>query len=156
MTQLRSKPARGLNAAPRPSPAAAAARAAVRPACATGRAGRALALLALLACLAAPGAGAAAGPTRVQVVAKEFFFILSRRDVPPGPAIVELVNFGQDAHDLRLQRLGSSRVLGTPIIQPGSYYDLHVDLQPGTYELYCSVADHRALGMDTRLIVRRG
>lgn len=96
----------------------------------------------------------AADPTRVQVTAMEFYYVLSRRVVPPGPAIVQLVNFGQDAHDLRMQRLGGGRVYGTPVIQPGHLFNLKIDLESGTYELWCSVANHRALGMQARLVVR--
>jgi hypothetical protein len=117
---------------------------------------RALAALAALALLGAltPEAGANAAPTRVQVVAKEFYYLLSRQAVEAGPAIIQLVDFGQDPHDLRVQRRGGGPVYGTPIIQPGSVYNLRIDLRPGTYELWCSVADHRKLGMEATLIVR--
>ena len=43
-------------------------------------------------------------PARVQVVAHEFSFTLSRTTLKPGTAVIELANFGQDAHDLRVQR----------------------------------------------------
>ncbi len=119
------------------------------------RAAAAAALAAVLVAAWGSALGAAAvNPSRVQVVAKEFFFILSRHSLAAGPAIVELVDFGQDPHDLRLQRVGGGRVYGTPIIQPGAVYDLNVDLQPGTYELWCSIANHRALGMAAKLVVR--
>ncbi len=106
------------------------------------------------AALVAPAASPApVYPNRVQVTAKEYFFALSRRSVPAGPAIVELVNFGEDPHDLRLQRVGTTRAPGTPIVQPGAYYDLEITLQPGRYLLYCSIANHRSLGMQATLIV---
>jgi hypothetical protein len=117
-----------------------------------------IAAAALAAALLAPAVPAAATPARVfpnrvQVVAKEFFFALSRRTIPAGPAIVELVNFGQDAHDLRLQRVGGAHVAGTPIVEPGAYYDLPITLLPGRYLLWCGIANHRALGMQATLIV---
>jgi plastocyanin len=114
-------------------------------------------LAAVLASAAAlvPLAGATTlEPTRVQVVAMEFYYNLSRRTVTAGPAIVQLVDFGQDPHDLRMERVGGTRIYGTPIIQPGTLYNLKLDLLPGTYELWCSVANHRALGMEARLVVR--
>ncbi|HLI57876.1 MAG TPA: hypothetical protein VKY26_12700 [Actinomycetota bacterium] len=116
-------------------------------------------LAVVLAVLGPALTGAQAGrvavpPTRVQVVAMEYYFILSRRSVASGPAIVQLVDFGQDPHDLRLQRVGGGRVYGTPVVQPGGIYDLDVNLQPGTYELWCSIANHRALGMQAKLVVR--
>jgi hypothetical protein len=115
----------------------------------------------LAAALLAPAAATAATPARVfpnrvQVVAKEFFFALSRRTVPAGPAIVELVNFGQDGHDLRMQRVGGAHVSGTPIVEPGAYYDLPITLLPGRYLLWCGIANHRALGMQAMLIVTPG
>jgi plastocyanin len=110
-------------------------------------------ILALLA-LAVP-ASAASPPARVQVVAKEFSLSLSRPSVKAGPAIVELANFGQDAHDLRLQRVGGAKVYGTPIVQPGAIHDLSLRLLPGRYRLWCSLGNHRALGMVATLVVRR-
>jgi hypothetical protein len=101
-----------------------------------------------------PGAaGSAVAPARVQVSAKEFFFSLSRRTVVAGPAIVELVNFGEDPHDLRLERLGGGRVWKTPLVYPGAYYDLNATLVPGRYRLWCSIANHRKLGMTAVLTV---
>jgi plastocyanin len=116
-----------------------------------------VAALATLAVLL-PGATSAKpiNPTRVQVVAKEFYYALSRHSVVAGPSIVELVNFGEDPHDLRLERVGGTRVYGTPIIQPGAYYDLSVKLLPGKYQLWCSVANHRELGMEAVLTVTAG
>ncbi len=102
--------------------------------------------------LAAPGP-ATVNPARVQVSAKEFFFALSRGTVVAGPAIVELVNFGQDPHDLRMERLGGGRLWKTPLVYPGAYYDLDVKLVPGRYRLWCSIANHRALGMQAVLKV---
>ena len=63
------------------------------------------------------------------------------------------MNFGEDAHDLRLQRIGGTRVYRTPVVQPGDYYDLAVTLVPGRYRLWCGVANHRELGMNAVLTV---
>jgi len=108
--------------------------------------------------IAAPTSAALApAPARVQVSAKEFFFSLSRHAVVAGPAIVQLVNFGEDPHDLRLERIGGGRVWKTPLVYPGAYYDLEAKLVPGRYRLWCSVANHRKLGMQAVLtVVRRG
>ena len=71
-----------------------------------------------------------------------------------GPAVIELANFGQDAHDLRVQRIGARHIAGTPVVQPGRRAELTVKLAPGRYSFWCSVADHRARGMRGTLIVR--
>ena len=94
-------------------------------------------------------------PARVQVLAQEFSFTLSRASIAAGPAIVELVNRGEDAHDLRMQRVGGTRVYKWPVVQAGAYADREYRLLPGTYVLWCAVADHRRRGMTTKLVVRR-
>jgi len=114
----------------------------------------AAATLAALAILLPAQAGAKTFPTRVQVTAKEFWYALSSRSVKPGPAIIQFVNFGQDPHDMRVQRVGSTKVYSVPIVQPGDHYDLHITLTPGRYLLWCSIANHRQLGMQATLIVK--
>jgi hypothetical protein len=113
-----------------------------------------LALVAAALVILGVPAGAAT-PARLQVVAREFRFVLSRPSLKAGPAIVELVNFGQDPHDLRMRRIGGTRVYALRIVRPGERAQLRLRLRPGRYLLWCSVANHRALGMRARLVVRR-
>ena len=94
-------------------------------------------------------------PARVQVGAREFSFVLSRQHVKAGRAVVEVVNFGQDPHDLRLRRAGSHHIAGIGLVAPGAHADLTLKLRPGRYSLWCSVGDHRARGMRATLIVIR-
>jgi plastocyanin len=118
----------------------------------------ALAALAAATGLAVVPAHAANGPiriTRVQVTGKEFFYALSRRTVVPGTAIVQFVNFGEDPHDMRIRRVGGTRTYRTPLVQPGGYFDVELKLAPGRYRLWCSVANHEALGMKALLTVRK-
>jgi plastocyanin len=93
-------------------------------------------------------------PTRLQVVAKEFSFGLSRTTVKAGPAVIELANFGQDPHDLRLQRVGARHIAGLGVVAPGKRGELSVKLVRGRYSFWCSVANHRKLGMRATLVVR--
>jgi plastocyanin len=111
----------------------------------------------LLALVIAFGALALGGGTtaRVQVVAKEYSFALSRTHLKAGPAVIELANFGQDPHDLRLQRVGARHIAGLGVVAPGAQADLSLKLAPGRYLLWCSVANHRALGMRATLVVTR-
>ena len=93
-------------------------------------------------------------PARVQVVAQEFRFSLSRTVIKHGWAVIELANFGQDPHDLRLQRVGARHIAGLGAVAPGARAELSLkNLPPGRYSLWCSVANHRALGMRATLIV---
>jgi hypothetical protein len=92
-------------------------------------------------------------PARVQVVAQEFRFSLSRTVIKRGWAVIELRNIGEDAHDLRLRRVGGTRVYVWPVAQPGQTIDKALKLLPGTYRLTCGVANHARLGMVATLHV---
>jgi hypothetical protein len=111
----------------------------------------------LLVLLATPAPGARKpAPARVQVVAKEFSLVLSRRTLRAGPAIVELANFGEDPHDLKLRRLAQGApTLSIREVGPSRQAQLRARLAPGRFVLWCSVADHRQRGMEARLIVKR-
>jgi hypothetical protein len=103
--------------------------------------------LAAAAALIAPLAAAARPPARSQVVAREFAFTLSRASIRHGTAIVELVNFGEDDHDLALRRIGGGRTYRTGVVHPGRVGELALRLPPGRYRLWCTLAGHRARGM---------
>ena len=96
-------------------------------------------------------------PARVQVVAQEYSYSLSRHQVKAGRVIVELVNRGQDAHDLRIRRVGGKHVFKFPDVQPGHYVDRELTLRrPGKYLLWCDIADHKERGMRATLrVIRR-
>jgi plastocyanin len=106
-------------------------------------------LVSLLSLVHAP----APSPARVQVVAREYSFGLSRLHVHAGSAVIELANFGQDPHDLRVQRIGARHVAGLGVVAPGERGELTVRLAPGRYSFWCSVANHRQLGMRGTLVV---
>jgi Copper binding proteins, plastocyanin/azurin family len=96
-----------------------------------------------------------AGPARISVKAAEFSLILSRPSLPAGEAIVELNNRGEDPHDLDLSPAGSSEVvLDLPEVESLERASSRVTLEPGTYEFYCSLPNHRGLGMEAKLIVQ--
>ncbi len=92
---------------------------------------------------------------RLGVSAKEFHLVLSRPSVKAGRVEIELQNDGEDVHDLRLRRIGGTRTYRMPVTKPGRRATLEISLLPGRYRLWCSVADHRALGMQALLRVRR-
>jgi plastocyanin len=94
-------------------------------------------------------------PARVQVVAKEYSFALSRLQLRGGAATVELVNRGEDPHDLRLRRIGARHIAGFPVVAPGDHVDVTLLLPPGRYTFWCSIANHRKLGMHGTLVVTR-
>jgi plastocyanin len=114
-----------------------------------------LALLLVLTGFAGALPAQAAAPLgRVQVVAVEFHYRLSRVSVPAGPVRIELANFGQDEHNLTLRRVGATRVMAMPGALPGTRETVTLRLKPGLYVLKCTMADHAMLGMKARLRVR--
>ena len=96
-----------------------------------------------------------AAPARLQVGADEFSYSLSRQTIKAGPAIVQVVNYGEDEHDLRLRRTGGTRTYGIGKVRPGGLGEIEARVLPGRFTLWCSPADHRTRGMNATLVVRR-
>ena len=94
-------------------------------------------------------------PARVQVVAQEFTLSLSRARIRAGDAIVELVNAGQDAHDLKLRRVGGTTTRSWPVVPAGGHVDEELRLRPGRYRLWCGLPGHAEAGMRATLVVVR-
>jgi hypothetical protein len=94
-------------------------------------------------------------PAHVQVVAQEFSYSLSRTKVRAGRVIIELVNRGQDTHDLDLRRVGATHIYRFPSVVPGQVVDRELKLVPGRYLLWCAIADHSEQGMHAMLRVVR-
>jgi hypothetical protein len=104
---------------------------------------------------AAPAGRAPTTPARVQVTAREHSLTLSRGVVPAGRLVVELVNLGEDDHDLAVRRIGPGAVtrrIGRT--GPGLLGRLEATLRSGRYRLWCTLGDHRARGMVATLAVR--
>jgi plastocyanin len=66
---------------------------------------------------------------------------------------IELTNDGAVAHDLKVRR-GDEDLGGTAIFGPDQTESARVTLESGTYEIFCSVGDHEALGMKGKLVVK--
>jgi uncharacterized cupredoxin-like copper-binding protein len=111
-------------------------------------------LLALGAGAGLAAARAPATPARAQVSAGEFRLTLSRVTIHRGPAIIELVNYGEDDHDLALRRAAGTRTYRIALVHPGKTGELDARLRAGRYAVWCTLADHRARGMRATLLVR--
>lgn len=114
--------------------------------------------LALGCTVALPGgwAPAAANPSRLLVSESEFHTVLSSSRIAPGRAIVQLLNRGEDDHDLRLRRITrhpGAPIARWPLTHPGELSELSLRLSTGRYRLWCSLPGHRALGMRATLRV---
>ena len=103
-----------------------------------------------------PAAGPEKVPNRLLVRADEYDLTLSRGEIGPGPALIQLVNDGEDAHDLqvRLQKGGVTHQVAE--VAPGDYGTVELRLKKGSrYQLWCSLQNHRLLGMEAKLRVKR-
>jgi uncharacterized cupredoxin-like copper-binding protein len=114
---------------------------------------RRAALLALAVALLAADTAAAA-PTRLLIEAREFNLTLSRAKVKRGHAIVQMVNRGQDPHDLAFERIGGGHKRAIAKTLPGDLGEWEGRLRKGRYRLLCTIEGHRALGMRATLRVR--
>ena len=90
----------------------------------------------------------------MQLVADEYSLVLSRTSVPNKRVRIELANFGEDPHNLKIRRIGGMRTFTIGETPPGEQSTKTFDLRPGRYQLWCSISDHRALGMRATLRVR--
>ena len=120
----------------------------------------ALAATAIALWLSALPAPAANGPSRLLVTGREYNLTLSRPAIARGGAVIQLLNRGEDDHDLRLQRISRSGarrpVARWSVTRPGRVSELSVRLRPGHYRLWCSLSGHRARGMRATLKVSGG
>jgi hypothetical protein len=97
-----------------------------------------------------------AAPAHVLAYASEYRLAASRRRAPAGRIVAELVNSGQDDHDLTVRRAAGGAPLGsTSVVHAGKLGVLRLTLKPGRYVLYCSIADHEARGMRAVLVVSK-
>jgi plastocyanin len=77
---------------------------------------------------------------------------LSEDSFAPGEYTIEVVNEGNATHDLVVERDGAD-VAASDTIGPGESTTLTVTLEAGDYVFYCSVGNHRAMGMETDVTV---
>jgi len=95
----------------------------------------------------------ASAGTHLQVTEIEYHLLLSRGIVKAGPVSLEAIDGGMDPHDLRLRHGTSPAFIAEPQLTPGQRWDGVVDLKPGRYHFWCSVATHWKLGMRATLKV---
>ncbi|MGY1773067.1 cupredoxin domain-containing protein [Blastococcus sp. SYSU D00813] len=97
------------------------------------------------------GAEQPAGGT-LAVNSVDFDFELDSTELAAGEYTIELTNGGSATHDLVVERDGED-VDGTEQIGPGETSSVTVTLEPGEYVFYCSVGNHRSMGMEVTVTV---
>ncbi|MEA2399243.1 MAG: hypothetical protein QOK25_2799 [Thermoleophilaceae bacterium] len=84
----------------------------------------------------------------LQVVAREFTLKPSRLTLAAGTVAVELDNFGQDPHDLRVERADNpASGFDFALSKPGAVSSKKLELAPGKWKLYCTLPGHDQAGM---------
>jgi plastocyanin len=99
-----------------------------------------------------PGAGSTGETQALSVTAVDFDFHLDSTDLPAGDYEISLTNDGDATHDLVVERDGAD-VAASDSTRPGDSTTLSVTLEPGTYVFYCSIGNHRQMGMEVEVTV---
>ena len=87
--------------------------------------------------------------TQVQVSETEFKITTDLTSFKAGQITFVAKNDGKIPHDLAVKETGEK----TNLIPPGGTAELKVTLNPGKYELYCTVPGHEAAGMKLAITV---
>jgi uncharacterized cupredoxin-like copper-binding protein len=95
----------------------------------------------------APGSG-----TKVSAKLTDFHVELSRQEFKAGTYTFVATNAGKVSHSLEIERSGQL-AHKTDTIQPGNSADVTVNLDAGTYDVYCPVGQHRSQGMAMQITV---
>jgi plastocyanin len=98
------------------------------------------------------GSGAAAAQS-LTATEGDFTISLDTTAMAPGAYAVQVVNDGNATHDLVIEQDGT-KLAGSDKIGPGQSTTLEVTLEPGTYVFYCSIGNHRAMGMEQTVTVQ--
>jgi uncharacterized cupredoxin-like copper-binding protein len=85
----------------------------------------------------------------VEAIETEFKIALPSTDFKAGKITFQVKNEGKIEHDLAVKETGDK----TKLIPPGGTVELTVTLQPGKYEVYCTVPGHEAAGMKIEITV---
>jgi plastocyanin len=98
------------------------------------------------------GGGGGGGGSTVTATETEFKIALSTNSVKAGSYTLKAVNSGTITHALEINGPGVNDK-STGDISPTKSATLTVTLSKGSYEIWCPVANHKAMGMDTHLTV---
>jgi plastocyanin len=84
------------------------------------------------------------------VTAGDLFFEPAALDAAPGTVTIELVNQGSAQHTFVIEEAGDTTVADAAA---GETATGSIDLEAGTYTIYCDVPGHREGGMEGTLTV---
>ncbi|WP_216870730.1 cupredoxin domain-containing protein [Modestobacter excelsi] len=99
-----------------------------------------------------PSSAADAAGTTLTATEADFSITLSSGSLPAGTYTVTVQNDGSATHSLTITGPGGVDQT-SDTVQGGRSTTMTVTVQPGEYEVFCPIGDHRAMGMDTTLTV---
>jgi hypothetical protein len=88
-----------------------------------------------------------------------YSFDASRQTVHAGPLTVQLIDAGEDEHTMEMQKVGPGEVPeGPPVallsaVKTKASEAVSVEVQPGTYRMWCTLPQHDEKGMHTTITV---
>ena len=86
------------------------------------------------------------------VTSVDFDYEMDSTDLAAGEYTITLTNNGNATHDLVVEQNGAD-VAQSDSIGPGESTTFTVALQPGSYVFYCSIGNHRQMGMEVDVAV---
>ena len=100
----------------------------------------------------APAESPAEDGGTITVTGMDFEYELDGTELAAGDYEIEFVNDGGASHDVRVE-LDGEDVAMSEVIAPGDTTTFEVTLEPGEYVFYCSVGNHRGMGMEVPVTV---
>jgi plastocyanin len=97
-----------------------------------------------------PQESASSGPQEAESITAteaDFSIALDEDSLAAGAYEIQVANQGRATHDLVVERDGKD-VAASDSIGPGESTTLTVTLEPGEYVFYCSIGNHRSMGME--------
>ena len=89
--------------------------------------------------------------TVINVDERDFSIDIPSMELAAGTYTFVATNSGQTTHALEIE--GQSIEEETADLAPGEEGEITVTLEPGEYELYCPVGNHKAMGMEVDITV---
>ena len=96
--------------------------------------------------------GSTGGGQSLTATEKDFSISLAEDKLAAGTYDIQVVNDGHATHDLVVEQNGKD-VAKSNTIAPGKSATLTVTLKSGKYVFFCSIGNHRSMGMETTVSV---
>ena len=96
--------------------------------------------------------GSSSGGQALTATEADFSITLDKDKLTAGTYDIDVVNKGHATHDLVVAKDGKN-IGQSDTVGPGKSTTLNVTLESGDYVFYCSIGNHRAMGMETTVSV---